>query len=189
MQFTLFQKIGLSVLIFAWLVFGSNFLADQLFKIDGGTIEAAHQGSDSPEPAATEAEPIVETVETAVSEAPASNDLAALMASTDIDAGKKMFKKCKACHTIDKGGKNKVGPNLWGIVGRAQASVDGFKYSSAISQLSGTWTYEHLDTFLTSPGKYVAGNKMMFKGLGNADDRAALLLYLREQSDSPIALP
>ncbi|MBT4889482.1 MAG: cytochrome c family protein [Rhodospirillales bacterium] len=195
MQFTMFQKIGLSVLIFAWLVFGSNFLADKLFTIENTPMEtAATETMQEPVAKVTEdvvEEAVVEAVEATVVEAVASgtNGLNALLASADMDFGVKMFKKCKACHTVDKGGKNKVGPNLWNIIDRAQGGVEGFKYSSPMSALSGTWSLEELNTFLTSPSAYVKGTKMMFKGVGDDEDRAALLLYLNQQSDSPIALP
>tara|TARA_A100001037_G_scaffold132442_2_gene120172 strand:- start:4734 stop:5276 length:543 start_codon:yes stop_codon:yes gene_type:complete len=115
--------------------------------------------------------------------------LAALLAAADVDKGKKVFKKCAACHTPEQGGKNKVGPNLWNIVGRDMASAGGFSYSSKMSEVGGAWSFESMDAFLTSPKKYMPGNKMTFPGLKKATDRANVIAYLRTLSDSPQPLP
>lgn len=115
--------------------------------------------------------------------------IAALLAAADAEAGRKTFKKCAACHGVDKGGRNKVGPNLWGVVGAESAAVAGYKYSGALAALGGTWGYEELDQFLASPKGYVSGTKMTFRGLKQAGDRANVILFLRSLSDSPAALP
>lgn len=116
-----------------------------------------------------------------------------LLASADVAAGEKVFKKCAACHTVDNGGANKVGPNLWSIVDRPIASVDGFGYSSALNEFAQggavVWDYDHLNQFLAAPKKYVKGTSMGFAGLKKTDDRANLVAYMREQSDSPAPLP
>jgi len=115
--------------------------------------------------------------------------LAALLASADAAAGEKQAKKCAACHTFDAGGANKIGPNLHDIVGRQKASVDGFSYSSALREKGGAWTYEELNAFLTDPKGFVSGTKMVFAGLKKAEQRADVILYLRQQTEAPPPLP
>ncbi len=115
--------------------------------------------------------------------------LGARLASADIDRGKKVAKKCKACHTFDKGGKTGVGPNLYDIVARKMAAVSGFAYSSALSGKGGTWSFDELECFIANPKKCFKGTKMAFKGISKPQDRADLILYLRSLSDKPAALP
>ncbi len=115
--------------------------------------------------------------------------IAGMLASADIEAGKKVFKKCTSCHTADKGAPNKVGPALFGIVGNDIAGVGNFSYSSPMAELPGNWTYADLNQFLYKPKAYVKGTKMAFPGLKRAKDRAAVIAYLRAQDDAPEALP
>ena len=115
--------------------------------------------------------------------------LGALLAAADVANGEKIAKKCAACHTFDAGGPNKVGPNLHNIVGAARAHAADFAYSAAITGLSGAWTYEELDSFLSSPKAYAPGTKMTFAGVKSAADRADLLLYLASVTDAPPPLP
>lgn len=123
----------------------------------------------------------------------AETPIAALLASASPDAGAAVFKKCAACHTDNSGGANKVGPNLWGIVNRPIASHEGFAYSAAMKDFSQggsvEWTYENLDHFLLSPKGLVKGTAMGFAGLKKADERAAVIAYLRTMADSPAPLP
>jgi len=95
-------------------------------------------------------------------------------------AGKKVFKKCKACHSANKGGANKIGPNLFGVVGRAAASAPGYtKYSKAMKASGVTWTEENLDKFLKRPKKFIKKTKMGFSGLKKDEDRAAVIEFLK----------
>ena len=112
-----------------------------------------------------------------------------LLKAADPAAGEKVAGKCKACHDLSKGGPNKIGPNLWDIVGAKQAHLDNFSYSDAVKGLGGQWTYENLDKFLTKPKDYAPGTKMAFPGLPKPEDRAAVIAYLRTLSDSPKPLP
>jgi cytochrome c len=96
-------------------------------------------------------------------------------------AGQDIYKKCVACHTIDKGGRNSVGPNMHGIVGRAVASAEGFNYSAAMKAKGGVWDEATLDAYIENPRKAITGTKMAFAGIGNAEERKALIEYLKAQ--------
>lgn len=115
--------------------------------------------------------------------------LAELLAAADPKKGKKVWNKCKACHTLDKGGKKRIGPNLWNIVGADVAAREGFKYSKAMVAFGGKWTYERLDAYLTKPRKVVPGGKMAFIGLKKAKDRANVIALMRTMADEPLPLP
>jgi cytochrome c len=123
------------------------------------------------------------------SKGPSLEPVLAMLASADAAAGQKVFKKCAACHTADKGGKNKVGPNLYGVVNGSQAGNDTFKYSAPLKDLGGNWDYAALNGFLAKPKAYLPGTKMSFAGLKKVGDRAAVIAYLRSMADSPVALP
>ena len=115
--------------------------------------------------------------------------LAELLADADPAKGQKVFKKCAACHTVDEGGKNKVGPNLWNIVNRPIATHEGFSYSEAMAELEGTWDFERLSAFIADPKDNVPGTKMAFKGVSKDGARANVLAYLRSLSATPAELP
>ena len=115
--------------------------------------------------------------------------ISALLASASLENGEKLFKKCATCHNYDKGGANKVGPQLWNLINRPKANVEGFAYSKALAEYGGEWGYEELAEFLYKPKKYIKGTKMNFAGLKKVKDRADIVYFLREQSDSPIPLP
>lgn len=136
---------------------------------------------------ATEAPAAKPAAEAAKPAAPES--ALAMLAAADAEKGKKIARKCAACHSFDKGGPNKVGPNLWDIVGATQARAAGFSYSGALKGLGGAWDYAALDTFLRNPKAYAKGTKMSFAGLAKAKDRADVIAYLRGLSDSPKPLP
>lgn len=135
---------------------------------------------------------IVEGVEleaTAADAGPAEVPIAMLLQTAQPARGEGQFKKCAACHTINKGGPNNQGPNLHGILGERIAAVAGFPYSAALTGHGGTWGFEELSTWLTSPRTYIPGNKMSFAGISNPKDRADLIAYLNSQSDNPLPLP
>jgi cytochrome c len=116
-------------------------------------------------------------------------DIAALMAMGDIATGEKVFKKCAACHSIVKGGKNNIGPALYNVVGRQIGVVSDYKYSKALSGYGKEWTFEELNGYLIKPAKWIKGTKMAFAGLRKEKDRASVILYLNQNSDNPLPLP
>lgn len=158
--------------------FSANIFADSFFAPvppakPGYKIAALEQtASASPAKAAEEAAPI-ET----------------RLAGADVDRGKSISKACISCHTLEKGGANRIGPNLWGVVDRSSASEPGYDYSAAMKSRNGKWTFGDLDKFLAHPQSYVACTKMTFSGIQDPDRRADLIGYLRKLSDSPVSLP
>jgi cytochrome c len=116
-------------------------------------------------------------------------DLATLLAQADRAKGKQTAQVCASCHTFEQGGPDRMGPNLWGVVGRKVGSHPGFAYSSAVAAQTGPWTYERLDRWLTNPGKDVPGTKMAFGGLHRPEDRANVIAYLSTLSASPVPFP
>ncbi|WP_169567269.1 c-type cytochrome [Sneathiella limimaris] len=137
-------------------------------------------------------------IDTGAAEAPAGGaaeekdagpSLAVLMAAADPAEGEKIFKKCAACHTVEEGGANKIGPNLYKVLGNNKGAHADFSYSSALVEMGGTWGYEELNAFLTKPKDYIKGTKMSFAGLKKDGDRADLIAYLRTLGSSDIPLP
>ena len=116
-------------------------------------------------------------------------DIAALIAMGDIATGEKVFKKCAACHSIVKGGKNNIGPALYNVVGRDVGAVSDYKYSKALAAYGKAWTFEELNGYLVKPAKWIKGTKMAFAGLRKEKDRASVILYLNQNSDNPLPLP
>ena len=116
-------------------------------------------------------------------------DIASIMAMGDVVSGEKIFKKCAACHSILKGGKNKIGPALYNVVGRQVGAVNDYKYSKALAKYEKEWTFEELNGFLLKPAKYIKGTKMAYAGLRKEKDRASIIKYLNQNSDNPLPLP
>jgi cytochrome c len=173
------NKIIAAVLMVALLVIGLGKITDSVFhvqkpNIPGYQVEVESQLTSSTSVAADIAEKI---------------DIAAIMALGDITSGEKVFKKCAACHSINKGGKNKIGPALYNVVGRAVGGVNDYKYSKALASYGKEWTFEELNGFLTKPSSYLKGTKMSYAGLRKEKDRASVIKYLNQNSDSPKLLP
>ncbi|PWR21803.1 c-type cytochrome [Zavarzinia compransoris] len=127
--------------------------------------------------------------EAAAAAAPEDPPVETLLAGASVENGQKQFAKCASCHTVDKGGAAKVGPNLYGIVGASHGHAAGFAYSDAIKGIAGPWDYKALYEFIRNPKAYAPGTKMGFAGLKKPQDRADLIAYLRAQADSPAPLP
>jgi cytochrome c len=172
------NKVAMGVLMALLFVLGLNNLSEVIFHQD---------------PMAANAYPIdVASVASASSAnvvVDAGPTIAEAMQTASIDKGISVFKKCAACHTPESGGKNKIGPNLYNVVGKDVATTGDFKYSNAMLAVEGGWTYEFLNTYLTKPKDAIPKNKMVFAGLKKASDRASVILYLRSLSDAPIDLP
>lgn len=157
---------------------------------EAAPAEGAPAGGEAAAPAEATAEAGAQGEQQAAAAPASGDDAVAMIASADPAAGQKVAAKCKACHDMTAAAKNKVGPALWGIVGRDHAAVEGFAYSDVMKGMAGKpWTFEDLDHFLAKPKEYAPGTKMAFPGLPKAEDRAALLRWLNEQSDSPAPLP
>ena len=116
-------------------------------------------------------------------------DIASLLSIGDLKHGKKVFKKCAACHSINKDGGNKIGPKLWGVMFRPVGSITDYKYSKALSEYNKEWSWEEMNGFLIKPSAWIKGNKMGFAGLKKEKDRASVILYLNQNSDNPKSLP
>jgi len=137
-------------------------------------------------------EGVQEEASATTSAAPAEEalpDFGTVLPTADAAAGQKISSRCEQCHDLSKGGPNKIGPNLWGVVGRARATLEGFSYSGAMSADHAPWTLDKLFKFLKSPAADVPGTKMSFAGLRSPQDRINLLAWLRTQSDSPVPIP
>lgn len=145
-------------------------------------------------PLEAQAYPIEGVVEEGGAEAGVAEDsgppLAVLLASANVENGAKQFKKCTACHTIEQGGANKTGPNLFGVMGGPHAHVKDFNYSDAMKSRSAVmWGWEEIDAYIENPRGAIPGNKMSFAGIRKAQDRADLLAYLNQNDDTPLPLP
>lgn len=131
----------------------------------------------------------VEVVAGAASKPKGPEPILHLVAAADVARGQKLSKACAACHSFDKGGPNRVGPNLWNVMGEAKASKAGFAYSDALKEMSGAWGYPEMNKFLYKPKVYVPGTKMNYIGLKKPEDRAAMIAWMRTLHDSPLVFP
>jgi cytochrome c len=181
-----FNKISAAVLVAGIVTLATGILSDKLFHGGGhhGDAEAPKRGF-----TIAEGVPVASSGAPAAPAAPVIEPVSPLLTSANAQNGAVIAKKCMTCHSFDKGGPNKVGPNLWNIVGNKHAHAEGYAYSAALKGVPGTWGYEELNHFLYKPGAYVKGTKMAFAGLPKVQDRADLLAYLRTLSDSPQPLP
>ena len=173
------NKIIAAVLLIALIVIGIGKISDIAFHVDKPEKSAYKVDiQESSQISNSTAEKIEEKV-----------DISALLALGDISHGEKVFKKCSACHLINKGGENKIGPGLYGIIGRKVASKQDYKYSKALVEYKKNWSFEELNGFLIKPQKWIKGTKMAYAGLRKEKDRASVILYLNKYSDNPLPLP
>tara|TARA_Y100001936_G_C15810090_1_gene526131 strand:- start:37 stop:576 length:540 start_codon:yes stop_codon:yes gene_type:complete len=173
------NKIIAAVLLVALLVIGIGKISDIIFYVKkpetpGYSVEVQQVASTSSSTAEVAEEKI---------------DIAALMALGDAVSGEKIFKKCAACHSIVKDGKNKIGPALYNVVGRKIGGVADYKYSKALVAYGKEWNFEELNGFLIKPAKWIKGTKMAYAGLRKEKDRASIIKYLNQNSDNPKPLP
>ena len=172
------NKILVSIVFAIILVLGINKITDIIFH--------------NPAPQTSAYQVNVTTVasnETQTSsESSQTEDIMALFASTSAADGEKVFKKCLSCHSIAKEGKNKIGPKLFGVLGRQAGSISDYKYSKAMASHGKIWSLDEMNSFLIKPKDWIKGTKMSFAGLKNAKDRAAVILYMNENTDNPLPL-
>lgn len=173
-----FNKIAAAILIALLVVKGADLISNALIHPKMLEKNAFH----------------IEGVETAPTEAgqaakagPAP--IEPLLAKADAKAGATVFKKCTSCHTAEKGGPNKIGPDLYGVIGADKGKHPGFTYSAAMEKKGGKWTFDDLNHFLYEPRQFIPGTKMSFVGLKNDQERADVIAYLRQQNDNPPPLP
>ncbi len=173
------NKIVAAVLLVALLLIGLSKISNVIFHVD------------KPEKPgyAVEVEQVSSGTTISNNEVEKKIDIAAIMALGDVASGEKIFKKCVACHSINKGGKNKIGPALYNVVGRKIGSVTDYKYSKALVAYGKEWNFEELNGFLLKPAKWIKGTKMAYAGLRKEEDRASIIKYLNQNSDSPLELP
>lgn len=181
------SKIAAGVLLALLVAFGTKTAMDVVGAGHGGHGASQH-GYTLPKPK-DQAKPAVGAPAAGAAADVDYGKVVGAVATAKADAGQAAFKACAACHSADKGGANKVGPNLWGVVGRKKAGHEGFGYSDALKGKGGDWSYQDLAHFLHTPGKYAPGTKMSFKGIADAGELADMLAYLRTLADTPAALP
>ncbi len=173
------NKIIAAVLLVALIVIGLGKLSDMVFYVKkpekAGYVVAVVEQNSSPNSSQKEE---LEKI-----------DISALLAMGSVEHGEKIFKKCSACHVVNKGGDNKIGPVLYGVLGRKVASIENYKYSKALTNYNKEWTFEEMNGYLLKPQKHIKGTKMAFAGLRKEKDRASVILYLNKNSDNPLPLP
>jgi cytochrome c len=172
------NKIIAAILMVALLVIGIGKISNAVFSIKKPDVSGYKVELEEKTTSSSGEVKKIETI-----------DIAALMAQGDLDHGKKVFKKCAACHSIAKDGGNKIGPALYNVVGRAVGVVSDYKYSKALANYGKNWTFEELNGFLIKPATYLKGTKMAYAGLRKEKDRASVIIYLNQNGDSPNPLP
>ena len=175
------NKIIASILLVALLIIGISKISNIIFKVD--KLDSSAYKVELPDDGAKQIS------EENTMKADDKVDISALMALGDIAHGEKVFKKCSACHSIEAGGGNKIGPALYNVVGRKVAAVEDYKYSKALVEYKKNWSFEELNGFLIKPQKWIKGTKMAYAGLRKEKDRASVILYLNKYSDNPLPLP
>jgi len=173
------NKIIAAILVVVLLVIGLKKIADKIFHVNkpekpGYVVEVTKQSTTNTSQSNGNEEKI---------------DVATLMAQGNFASGEKIFKKCAACHSIKKEGKNKIGPALYNVVGRVVGSVSDYKYSKVLASYGKNWTFAELNGFLIKPSTYLKGTKMAYAGLKKETDRASIIKYLNQSSDNPKLLP
>ena len=174
------NKIIASILLVALLIIGISKISNIIFKVE--KLDSSAYKVELPDEENKMIGKEIKQVEEKV-------DISSLMALGDIAHGEKIFKKCSACHSIEAGGGNKIGPALYNVVGRKIAAVDDYKYSKALIDYKKNWSFEELNGFLIKPQKWIKGTKMAYAGLRKEKDRASVILYLNKYSDNPLPLP
>ena len=174
------NKIVAAILMVALLIIGIGKLTNVIFHVEK---------PETPGYAVEVDQVVVVSAETESGTTEEKIDIAALLAMGDLATGEKVFKKCAACHSIVKGGKNNIGPALYNVVGRKIGVIEDYKYSKALSEYGKEWTFEELNGYLIKPAKWIKGTKMAFAGLRKETDRASVILYLNKNSDTPLPLP
>ena len=174
------NKIIVSIVFAIILVLGINKVTDVIFYVEKPEKSAYQVANVTSVTNSTSAETVSTSSE--------SGEIMALFASVSAVEGAKVFKKCAACHSIAEGGGNKIGPALWGVLGRPAGSVTGYKYSKAMAAHGKNWSFEEMNGFLVKPKNWIKGTKMSFAGLKKAKDRAAVILYMNENSNNPLPL-
>ena len=175
------NKIIASILLVALLIIGISKISNIIFKVD--KLDSSAYKVELPDNGTKQMS------EENSMKADDKVDISALMALGDIAHGEKVFKKCSACHSIEAGGGNKIGPALYNVVGRKIAAVEDYKYSKALVEYEKNWSFEELNGFLIKPQKWIKGTKMAYAGLRKEKDRASVILYLNKYSDNPLPLP
>ena len=174
------NKIIVSIALAVILVLGINKITDVIFYVEKPEKSAYQVASIATDDNSTTTE--INSVSSG------SGDIMAMFASTSAAEGAKVFKKCAACHSINEGGSNKIGPALWGVLGRSVGSVPDYKYSKAMAAYGKNWSFEEMNGFLIKPKDWIKGTKMSFAGLKKAEDRAAVILYMNDNTTSPLQL-
>ena len=173
------NKIIAAVLMVALLIIGIGKISNLIFHVEKPKTPGY----------AVEVENVVSTSSISSEVAKEQVDISALMAMGDVISGEKIFKKCAACHSIVKGGKNNIGPALYNVVGRKTGVITDYKYSKALASYDKEWTFEELNGYLIKPAKWIKGTKMAFAGLRKEKDRASVIKYLNQNADNPLPLP